>query len=120
MGKNYYRIPSKADLQRRCELLLKNDTTWEFDEDIQVHIGKKSAGRSFLWDFNESVFYSNKKELVDFIRSGRLVDEYGAIYTELERDAFIEKHLTSIVEETVLLYAKIIDGLLVSVYSEFS
>lgn len=44
---------------------------------FQVHLGKSSYGWQFLWNFHRNKFYSNKEELLAFIRSGRVFDEYG-------------------------------------------
>jgi hypothetical protein len=34
-------------------------------------------GWKFCWNFHKEKYYSNKEELLDFIRSGRVVNEYG-------------------------------------------
>lgn len=47
-------------------------------------------GWKFLWDFNENKYYSNKEELFEFIKSGRVVDEYGE---EMNGDEFIKMAL---------------------------
>lgn len=51
---------------------------WEmFLEDTNIHLGKRSSGWKFCWNFHKNKYYSNKDELLDFIRNGRVVDEYG-------------------------------------------
>jgi hypothetical protein len=44
-------------------------------------------GWRFCWNFNKEKYYRNKEELLAFIRSGRVVDEYGA---EEDIEEFIE------------------------------
>ena len=43
-------------------------------------------GWKFCWNFNDKKFYTNKEELFDFIRSGRIIDEYGV---EINQEEFI-------------------------------
>ena len=51
----------------------------EFIDGLKIHIGKRSSGWKFLWNFQDGKFYTNKEELLKFIRSGRIVDEYGEL-----------------------------------------
>ena len=119
MGTNYYRIPRESEVQLRKKMLLKRiqdmnvtpeniesnfsfikvpggnewDTMnpWdEFMNNIAIHIGKRSSGWIFLWNFNDNKHYTTKEELFEFIRQGRIVNEYGE---ELEADSFIEMAL---------------------------
>lgn len=113
MGTNFYRIPSVNELEtrrnrlmariRRMELspssvnsnfaiekpeVFENWTPWdEFTDGLKVHLGKRSMGWKFLWNFNNRQYWNDKKTLVEFVRSGRIVDEYGA---EMDQDEFIE------------------------------
>ena len=50
----------------------------EFIEGSNIHLGKRSMGWKFCWNFHDNKYYSDKQQLIDFIRSGRIVDEYGA------------------------------------------
>lgn len=105
MGTNYYRIPSAAEMESRRDKLIEdiktisldpasieksfreyeddedplvNMSAWDlFTQDVKVHVGKRSSGWKFSWNFHENKFYSNKQELIDFVISGRIVDEYG-------------------------------------------
>jgi hypothetical protein len=53
---------------------------WDnFIDGLNIHIGKRSSGWKFLWNFQDGKFYTNKEELLKFIRSGRVVDEYGEL-----------------------------------------
>lgn len=118
MGTNYYRIPSVEEMEDRRETLLKQIQSieidpasilfnfrktikmddysegmnpWErFTDDVEIHLGKRSAGWKFLWNFHKKKYYSDKDELFAFIRSGRVVNEYGE---ELSADEFIEMAL---------------------------
>jgi len=44
-------------------------------------------GWKFLWNFNNRQYWNDKKTLVEFVKSGRIVDEYGV---EMDQDEFIE------------------------------
>jgi hypothetical protein len=116
MGTNYYRIPTHEEVEKRKEILVKKiinlpitpldierdfveytEDTWEsyspwdwFTYEMKIHLGKRSSGWRFCWNFNNNEFYSNKEDLLEFIRSGRIVDEYG---TEFPVDEFIEMAL---------------------------
>ena len=104
MGTNYYRIPKHEEMVARKEVLIgfinnlelnPGDISggfrlisprkeWEwfspwdmFLEDTNIHLGKRSSGWKFCWNFHKNKYYSNKEELLEFIRAGRVVDEYG-------------------------------------------
>ena len=103
MGTNYYRIPQASEMdERKFKLLekIKNldlspgniecgfdepiDDQWGrenpwgiFIDGTNIHLGKRSSGWRFCWNFHKDKYYSNKEELLSFIRSGRIVDEYG-------------------------------------------
>ena len=110
-----------------------------FIKDTCIHLGKRSGGWLFDWNFHDMKYYSNKEELLAFIRSGRVVDEYGE---EWEPEAFIKMALEWGQPDGWILnkeyedmmrkkypghitwgekyYDKIIDGLRVSSSTEFS
>jgi hypothetical protein len=104
MGTNYYRIPKAEEMEARKQTLIgfvnnldlspeniesgfkfispRKDWEWfspweMFLEDTNIHLGKRSSGWKFCWNFHKNKYYSNKEELLNFIRSGRVVDEYG-------------------------------------------
>ena len=167
MGTNFYRIPKSKQMMERHQKLHnrissldwfdvsqlsngfrnienKNDVwsqmnAWdEFMEDVMIHVGKRSSGWKFCWNFHNGKYYTNKKELLKFIRGGRIVDEYGQLH---DTEEFIEMALNwgepdgQIVDEKYFesnertgwiysnrenYYDKIIDGLRVSSSTEFS
>ena len=118
MGTNYYRIPSIEEIEERKEILVKQvsnldlsvssisrsfrtprkmDTwdegvnVWErFTDNILIHLGKRSSGWKFLWNFHDNRYYTNKEELFGFIRSGRVINEYGE---EIPVEEFIQMAL---------------------------
>jgi len=106
MGTNYYRIPKVDDINTRFQKLhmrieemdrwspslierkyrfIENpEDEWsllspwdEFIKDTSIHLGKRSSGWKFCWNFNKEKYFKDKKSLLSFIRSGRVVDEYG-------------------------------------------
>jgi len=100
MGTNYYRIPSVEEMEKRKQELINNinsidisqlsiesNSIWDlFTDGTNIHLGKRSSGWKFLWNFNDKKFYSNKEELLNFIRTGRVIDEYGK---EMDVEEFI-------------------------------
>jgi hypothetical protein len=112
MGTNFYRIPTEDEIKVRhnqlqidilnmdlsvlsieSEFRVAIDDKWNggnpwetFINNINIHLGKRSMGWKFCWNFNDNKYYSNKEELLKFIRSGRVVDEYG---DEVEVEEFI-------------------------------
>ena len=113
MGTNYYRIPTHEEMLKRQQTLIQQVTTmdmsienlergmkyisptkdwewfspWEmFLEGTNIHLGKRSAGWKFCWNFHKDKYYDDKESLLEFIRSGRVVNEYGE---ELEVNEFI-------------------------------
>lgn len=159
MGTNYYRIPSVREMGEKKSKLIENIKNidissssiiykfkiiddkseqisyWDkFVEDTSIHLGKRSSGWKFLWNFNDNKYYSNKEELFNFIRTGRIVDEYGK---EMDVEEFIKMALEwgqpdGLDGETYRrqhprqyhydfeMKEKYIDGLRVSPYNDFS
>ena len=104
MGTNYYRIPTVEEMESRKQTLIgfvnnlelspenieggfkliSPSKDWEwfspwemFSMDTNVHLGKRSHGWKFCWNFHKDKYYSDKESLLEYIRSGRVVDEYG-------------------------------------------
>lgn len=116
MGTNFMRIPTASEMDERKYKLLERvanldlspsmiersfgepiEDSWErqsvwdkFTEGTCVHLGKRSHGWKFCWNFHKNKYYSNKQELLSFIRSGRVVDEYG---DEQDVEEFIDMAL---------------------------
>ena len=118
MGTNFYRIPSLLEMTEKRELLEKRfaemkmtsenigrefniipidnewgyDSPWtEFIDGTKVHLGKRSGGWKFLWNFNNDKYYKDKESLLEFIRSGRIVNEYSE---EFDVEEFISMSLS--------------------------
>jgi hypothetical protein len=115
MGTNYYRIPTHEEMESRKRKLSEKimaldispdkiengfrteeygEDSWqkyspweEFREDSCIHLGKRSMGWKFLWNFHDKKYYKDKEELFSFIRSGRIIDEYGE---EIDQEEFIK------------------------------
>jgi hypothetical protein len=103
MGTNFYRIQTEAEIKERHERLVKriaemdlsvlaisqgfsidNPDSWdrvspwdEFTQETEIHLGKRSMGWKFCWNFHKNKYYSDKESLDAFVRSGRIIDEYG-------------------------------------------
>jgi hypothetical protein len=103
MGTNYTRIPLASEMDERRFKLIEDVTKLELTPDniemgfnlpiedsfdreniwdkfingTNVHLGKRSSGWKFCWNFHNNKYYSNKEELLAYIRSGRVVNEYG-------------------------------------------
>jgi hypothetical protein len=103
MGTNYYRIPPENEIKEKHKQLQidisnmdlsvlsiesgfrvaidnmwNGENPWEtFMSGMNIHLGKRSSGWKFCWNFHDNKYYSNKEELLNFIRTGRVIDEYG-------------------------------------------
>ena len=104
MGTNYYRVPTHEEMLRKQQTLIQQVTSmdmsmenlergmkyisptkdwewfspWEmFIESTNIHLGKRSSGWKFCWNFHKYKYYNDKESLLEFIRSGRIVNEYG-------------------------------------------
>jgi hypothetical protein len=147
MGTNYYRIPTQLEMEERKAKLINDvndldmnplnmESVWDrFTEGTSIHLGKRSGGWKFCWNFNNNKYYKDKDSLLDFIRSGRVVDEYGEVWNveEFIDMAFEWAQPYGLIADEKYLrensswlsnpqdYAdKIIDGLRVSSSTEFS
>ena len=162
MGTNYYRIPTQLEMEERKAKLIKDiadldisplniesgfrqyksedswdmESVWDrFTEGTSIHLGKRSGGWKFCWNFHNNKYYKDRDSLLDFIRSGRVVDEYGEVWNveEFINMAFEWGQSDGLIADEKYLrensrwlsnpqdYAdKIIDGLRVSSSTEFS
>ena len=116
MGTNYTRVPKSSEMNARRQKLymrLQEVDMWnpamiergyryidcpedeweqlspwdEFLDGTAVHLGKRSMGWKFCWNFQDNKYYSNKEELIKFVLSGRVVDEYGE---EIDSQEFLD------------------------------
>ena len=113
MGTNYTRIPTAEEMEAKRKRLVKtvkdltmepsfiergfqivdedswdSESTWDkFLEGTAIHLGKRSSGWKFCWNFHKDKYYSNKEELIQFVLSGRVVDEYGE---EMDPQEFLD------------------------------
>ena len=104
MGTNFYKILTETEILARKQKLIDDinnldvsasnvadgfrvavEDSWErtscwdnFVEGTSIHLGKRSSGWKFCWNFHKDKYYSTKEELLAFVRSGRIVDEYGS------------------------------------------
>lgn len=164
MGTNYYRIPTQSEMETRKSKLIKDiadldispsnietefrqykgedfwdsESVWDrFVEGTNIHLGKRSSGWKFCWNFHKDKYYKDKESLLNFIRTGRVVDEYGE---EMNVEEFITMALEwgqpdGLVADKEYFdrtehhrwmsnpsdyYDKIVDGLRVSSSTEFS
>jgi hypothetical protein len=116
MGTNYYRIPTEKEIEDKRRKIISKIESWDitpfsiimgikepndisfdwnspwddFLEETNIHLGKRSGGWKFCWNFHDNKFYSNKEQLLEFIRGGRVVNEYG---DEQEVEEFIQMAL---------------------------
>ena len=106
MGTNFYRLSTHEEMEARKQTLIGFVTNldispenieggfktisprkewewfspWEmFLEDTSIHLGKRSHGWKFCWNFHNNKYYDDKESLFEFIRSGRVIDEYGEL-----------------------------------------
>ena len=107
----------------------------EFLEGTKVHLGKRSSGWKFIWNWNDGKFYKTKEELFKFILSGRVVDEYGTFIKGQEfidmalewgkedgwdNETYYQNHPEHKVSWRDDKYEEYIDGLRVSTSTDFS
>ena len=95
MGTNFNRIPTESEVIKRKEQLIRDidglsmdpmliernyqdysdnnygsESCWDrFLDGLSVHIGKRSGGWKFCWNFHDNKYYSNKEELLSYITS---------------------------------------------------
>lgn len=107
----------------------------EFIDGLKIHLGKRSSGWKFCWNFHDNEHFSNKEELFEFIRSGRVVNEYGELQDNEEfikmalewgqpdgnivTHEYVSEHMSFIGDKSSFV-DKTVDGLRVSPVSDFA
>jgi hypothetical protein len=133
-------VINPSDISRRFRSIEVGEwdsiSLWdEFLEGTNIHLGKRSGGWKFIWNWNNGKYYKTKEELFEFIRSGRVVDEYGQqidveefIIMALEwgkddgwdSETYYKDHPEHITPWSNEKHEKYIDGLRVSTSTDFS
>lgn len=89
MSTNYY-IRKKMNRQQQDKLVdmiidrnLEEAKSYLNDEFGKIHLGKRSGGWEFRWNFNAGKYYTSGKELIDVLKSGEytILDEYDREYS---------------------------------------
>lgn len=85
MGTNFY-LRQKLSQEQRKEIdkALDNGDFTKARELLpkDIHIGKRSGGWKFHWDHNYFKFFKPSKEsLIEWLKSGQIIDEYGDEFT---------------------------------------
>jgi hypothetical protein len=97
MGTNYYRIPTEEEMEARKKTLIgfvtnlelspeniesgfklispRKDWEWfspweMFLEDTNIHLGKRSSGWKFCWNFHKEKYYHDKESLLEDLING--------------------------------------------------
>lgn len=93
MGTNfYYKIPIAKRKQEELKGMITEDPSFyelkdaieEIEKSHNIHLGKRSYGWQFLWDFHNGKFYaSNLDSIKHFLDNGGgyIEDEYGERFT---------------------------------------
>lgn len=90
MGTNFYIKKYMTSEQKKKVIDAINNDQYDEARDIiaevgEIHIGKRSGGWKFLWDANDFKYFKPTKEsLIEWLKSGQIVDEYGQEYTFME------------------------------------
>lgn len=85
MGTNFYLRKKLSDREKLLAInsIINND--YDSVREIlpeDIHIGKRSGGWKFHWDHNYFQYYKPSKEsLIEWLKSGQIVDEYGDEFT---------------------------------------
>lgn len=85
MGTNFYLRKKLSDKEKAKLYSYIDNEDWDsLKESIpeKIHIGKRSAGWKFLWNANKFKYFKpNKKSLMEFLKSGQIINEYGEEFT---------------------------------------
>ena len=85
MGTNFYLRQTLSEKDKQIVIgLVKSDEYDKVREMLpnDIHIGKRNGGWKFHWDHNYFKFFKPSKEsLIEWLKSGQIVDEYGDEFT---------------------------------------
>lgn len=93
MGTNFYYIIPVSELkqQKLKEMITSEPNFCDLEEELDnikyhhnIHLGKRSCGWQFLWDFHKGRFYgSSLQSIREFLENGggEIRDEYGRKFT---------------------------------------
>jgi hypothetical protein len=87
--------------------------------DVTIHLGKRSCGSRFLWNFNSDKYYKTYDELTMLVKLNMVHDEYG---TEMTGYNFLKMALTFGCKKELVTHegeSHVRFGLLVSNFTEF-
>jgi hypothetical protein len=131
MGTNFYAkiIPSIEDIEEYKKAIQEKDMggILKFEEarsESLVHLGKRSAGRPFIWDYNHYDYYDpNKESITKFVMNPNIIiiDEYDTV---MDNKEFLEMAFNWCNNKKNLLNSEncyfFNDGLTFFRYTEFS
>ena len=102
MGTNfYYKIPlSKRRIKQLQDLITEEPDFYNLQGELEeakenhcIHLGKRSAGWQFLWNYNNGKYYvADLNSIKHFLNTGggHIEDEYGEKFTV---DAFLNEEI---------------------------
>lgn len=85
MGTNFYLRKKLSEYEKEIGMQYLNNDDYDSLRDLipeDIHIGKRSGGWKFLFNANNfEYFYTNKESLIEWLKSGQIIDEYNQKYT---------------------------------------
>lgn len=90
MGTNFYlKIPIHKREKEKIIELVNEDKFEDLVEYVNelyktndIHLGKRSAGWQFLWDYHNGLYYKPELESIkEFLKKGNIYNEYGEKFT---------------------------------------
>jgi hypothetical protein len=85
MGTNFYLRKRLSEYDKEIGIQYLNDDDYDSLRDLipeDIHIGKRSCGWKFLFNANNFEYFDTTKEsLIEWLKSGQIVDEYNQEYT---------------------------------------
>ena len=85
MGTNFYLRKKLSEYEKEIGMQYLNDDDYDSLRDLipkDIHIGKRSGGWKFLFNANNFEYFdTTKKSLIEWLKSGQIIDEYNQEYT---------------------------------------